>query len=61
MHAINFLASLLAKENDVIKPQTIIKCLQFSLRFFEASKANQILGRAASSDNFTEASDSDNN
>jgi hypothetical protein len=35
MHAINFLASLIAKENDIFKPQTVIKCLQFTLIFFE--------------------------
>ncbi len=60
MHSINFLASLLAKENDVLKPQTIIKCLQFILRFYEGSLEMPKMERILSENFTTEASESEN-
>jgi len=59
MHAINFLASLLAKENDAIKPQTILKCLQFILKFFETSLETPSLERGLSENFTTEASENE--
>ena len=52
MHAINFLASLLAKENGIIRAQTIIKCLQFTLKYYEGSLEMSKMERV-SSENFT--------
>jgi hypothetical protein len=60
MHSINFLASLLAKENEVLRPQTIMKCLQFTLKFYEGSLEMPKMERMLS-ENFTkEASEFEN-
>jgi hypothetical protein len=34
----NYLASLLSRENEIIRSQVVSKCLQFTLRFYQTSK-----------------------
>jgi hypothetical protein len=60
MHSINFLASLLAKENEVLRPQTIMKCLQFTLKFYEGSSEMPKMERMLSENFTTEASELEN-
>jgi hypothetical protein len=60
MHSINFLASLLAKENEVLRPQTIMKCLQFTLKFYEGSSEMPKMERMLSEIFTTEASELEN-
>jgi hypothetical protein len=36
-HAINYLSSLLARESNIFKPQTLVKCVKFILKFFNSS------------------------
>jgi RNA polymerase I specific transcription initiation factor RRN3 len=37
-HALNFLANILSRENEIIKPKVVVKCLRFVLSFFYTSK-----------------------
>lgn len=39
-HAWNYLASLLSRESEIVRPSTVIKCLQYIMKHYNSSMAN---------------------
>lgn len=55
--AMNYLASLLSRENEIIRSQVVCKCLQFTIRFYQTSIEED--NRADQTSAPTEASETD--